>query len=116
MTNTRKLKVTPEIAERLRRGEQVPPEEIEAAVKVAEAVLAAGERLADVKDEDRDSSPSSPSAKAPRRSARAASKAKDKKPIPPSKHMAPKAESASDTNEWIPETHIKKSTGRRRQR
>lgn len=110
ITNTRKLKVTPEIAARLRRGEQVSPEEIEAAVKEAEAKVAAEEHKDDVKVEE-----SEPSPPAKRRSTRT-TKAKETKPIPPSKHVPPKEEPASDVNEWIPEAHIKKTTQRRRQR
>lgn len=110
ITNTRKLKVTPEIAARLRRGEQVSPEEIEAAVKDAEAKAAAAEAT---EDSMQDSEPSSP----PRRRSTRNTKAKEAaKSLPPSKHVPPKEEPASDANEWIPETHTKKPSQRRKQK
>lgn len=106
MTNTRKLKVTPEIAARLRAGEQVSPEEIAAAVAAAEAREAAN---ATGTSTNEDTEPDSPSPK--RRVTRSQMK---KKPIPPSKHVAPVEEPKSDVNEWIPEAHLKKPATRRK--
>jgi len=102
ITNTRQIKVTPEIAARLRRGEQVSPEEIDVAVKAAEAVLSgAAPSAAEI-------SPAKPSPK----------KTKVVKRKVPSRQPAPaKVEDPKEAvNEWIPEGHIKKGPQRRRQR
>lgn len=114
ITNTRKLKVTPEIAERLHRGEHVPPEEIEAAVRDAEAKRETSAPSTSIKnknsEEDTDES-GSPSPK--RRVTRSQMK---KKSAPPSKHVADPQPADSNVNEWIPETHLKKGPQGRRKR
>lgn len=93
----------------MRRGEQVPPEEIEAAVRAAEA-REAGAATTDGTNDDDATEPESPTPK--RRVTR--SSMKNKKPIPPSKHVAPKEEPNPDVNEWIPETHLNKPNTRRK--
>ncbi|KAJ7579254.1 hypothetical protein C8J56DRAFT_965235 [Mycena floridula] len=60
-TNVRKLRVTPEIAARLRRGEQVSPEEIAAAAREAELnppePLPPRQPLVEIVEKPRESSP-----------------------------------------------------------
>ncbi|KAF8321102.1 hypothetical protein DL93DRAFT_2072784 [Clavulina sp. PMI_390] len=117
MTSTRKLKVTPEIAARLRRGEQVTPEEIDAAVRAAEASAAAATATATEDSEaTADESPSSP----PRRMTRSAMKKAAAASSATAKKEKAKAAAAAapaeEVNEWIPETHIKKGGQGRKKR
>lgn len=101
--------MTPEIAARLRRGEHVSPEEIDAAVRAAEAKSKSSVEPQTTED-DATPEPASP----PRRVTRSALK---KKAVAPSKHVEEPQSADSDVNEWIPETHLKKpSQGRRKQR
>ncbi|KAF9518931.1 hypothetical protein BS47DRAFT_1337829 [Hydnum rufescens UP504] len=102
ITNTRQIKVTPEIAARLRRGEQVSPEEIDVAVKAAEAALSgAAPSAVEV-------SPTKPS---PKKTKVVKRKVSSRQPAPV------KVEDPKEAvNEWIPEGHIKKGSQRRRQR
>lgn len=108
ITNTRKLKVTPEIAARLRRGEQVSPEEIDAAVRAAEAKTATAETPVTNTDTERESDST------PRRMTRSAMKKKASNT--PSKHIEESKSAESSANEWIPETHLKKTPQRRSKR
>jgi len=107
MTNTRQLKVTPEIAARLRNGEHVPPEEIEAAVRIAEAKREASSPSKDKKSEEDTDEP------AKRPVTRSQMK---KKSASPTKHVADSQPVDSNANEWIPETHLKKGPQGRRKR
>jgi len=110
MTNTGKLKVTPEIAARLRRGEHVPPEEIEAAVRVAEAKAAtASPLMAGEKEETDESEGPSPKGRVMRSQMK-------KKLATPSKHDEDSKPAENNANEWIPETHLKKGPQGRRKR
>ena len=106
MTNTRQLKVTPEIAARLRRGEQVSPEEIEAAVRAAE------EKNAKVASREESTGPGT--------QPRTASALKDplkRETRSRSKRSTAAAPASEPVNEWIPEIHLKtRSSGRRRQK
>lgn len=111
MTNTRQLKVTPDVAARLRRGEHVPPEEIDAAVRTAEAKREASSPSKDKKSEEDADEPESPSPK--RRVTRSQMK---KKSASPTKHVADSQPVDSNVNEWIPETHLKKGPQGRRKR
>lgn len=109
MTNTRQLKVTPEIAARLRRGEHVSPEEIDAAVRAAEAKHLSAPTKASGTESDE---PASTSASPPRRMTRSALK----KASTPSKHVEDSSSAKEEVNEWIPETHLKKGPQGRRKR
>jgi len=103
MTNTRQLKVTPDIAARLRRGEQVSPEEIDAAVKAAEAALSS------VASSAVETSPTTASPKRTKKETKRKGASHQPAPV--------KVEEPKEVvNEWIPEGHIKKGSQRRRQR
>lgn len=99
MTNTAKLKVTPAIAARLRRGEQVSPEEIEREVRAAEQRQAQGNASSPSDDDTASQSP-------PARMTRSQMK----------KKAAQEDKTDSSANEWIPETHLKKGPQGRRKR
>ncbi|KAF8312743.1 uncharacterized protein EI90DRAFT_3159893 [Cantharellus anzutake] len=102
LTNTRKIKVTPEIAERLRRGERVSPEEIEEAVRAVEEKHAKA-----TSSEGTDDSGGKPKVKSP-----------NVLPKRETRSQARRAAAASSEpeNEWIP-GHVKKGTlGRRRKK
>jgi len=105
MTNTRQIKVTPDIAARLRRGEQVSPEEIDAAVKAAEAALSG------VASSAVETSPS-PTKASPKKTKKETKRKGATHQPAPAKVEEPK----EVMNEWIPEGHIKKGSQRRRQR
>ena len=109
MTNTRQIKVTPEIAARLRRGEQVSPDEIQTAVRAVEernAKVASREGNAGSGSQGRTVTATDTPQDPPRRETRSKSKR--------STATAPASE---PVNEWIPDIHLKtRSSGRRRQK
>lgn len=111
MTNTRQIRVTPEIAARLRRGEQVSPEEIDAAVKAAEAAAnakssaVASDSAGEVEEEAPRKMRTSPRTKKATAKAVAAAPTKKVEPEP-----------VEEANEWIPEGHVKKTATRRKTR
>jgi hypothetical protein len=116
MTNTRKLKVTPEIAARLRRGEHVLPEEIEEAVRSAEAKSATSSPSTPAKNKksEEEEETDEPDGASPKR--RVTRSQMKKKPAPPAKHVENSPPANNNVNEWIPETHLKKGPQGRRKR
>jgi len=91
----------------------VSPEEIDAAVRTAEAKREASYPSKDKKSEEDADDPEGPSPK--RRVTRSQMK---KKSASPTKHVADSqpVDSNSNVNEWIPETHLKKGPQGRRKR
>lgn len=114
MTNTRKLKVTPEIAARLQSGEHVPPEEIEQAVRAAEARSPTAPLSAHAKNKKSEEEADEPESPSPKR--RVTRSQMKKKSSPPAKHVENSPPANNSVNEWIPETHLKKGPQGRRKR
>ncbi|PPQ66968.1 hypothetical protein CVT26_009999 [Gymnopilus dilepis] len=97
-TGVRRVRVTPEIAARIRRGEEVTPEEIEAA-----------SRAADEEEERQKLSPSSKPAPSPVGLPRGVIEERD------DRHLINRKENEID-NEWLPESitkPAKRKKGRR---
>ncbi|KAG9082129.1 hypothetical protein FS749_007088 [Ceratobasidium sp. UAMH 11750] len=94
MTNVRKVAITPEIAERLRRGEEVTPEEIAAAQAEAAKNPVVTLRRRDIVE--RDDRPS----------------ATDDSDREPDTRGGKKARRGAETseNEWIPQGHTRPAT------
>ncbi|KAF8598620.1 hypothetical protein BDV93DRAFT_609729 [Ceratobasidium sp. AG-I] len=99
MTNVRKVAITPELAERMRRGEEVTPEEIAAAQAEAAKNPTVTIRRRDIVE--RDDRPTS-----------------DSDDREPDTRGSKKARKTADTseNEWIPEGHTRPAARRPQRR